>query len=152
MKYVKLFENFLEENQSELFDVELLQGNDKIVFDAVDMLLEDIRRKNALISNRMDSWRMEPIITDITDQNQDGGPRDFPEDKRYFIFVNNFLGASYIEVETGIELERNMLYAYKPDFSSHGRPASYGKSVYSYNRKTGNIKYDADFFKFFLNK
>ena len=124
-----------------------LSGDDRKVFDAVETMCGEFD-KTPEISGMFDSNRIEPIITEIIDQTARG--HEFPYDKRYYVFVNNYSGKGYVEIECGIDPNGGELNPVNPAQSSHGYPASYGESVYSYDRKTGAISYDSKFFRFVL--
>lgn len=126
-----------------------LTGDDKKVFDAVEQFGEEFFN-HEWFERRSDRSRIDPMITSIIDQNKGGGTHDFPPDKQYFVFFNNRDGKGYIEVETGIDMGGGRLVPVNPDGSSHGWPASYGEEMYSYDRKTGEIKYDREFFRWIL--
>ena len=147
MKHIKLFENFIED------PADKLTGNDLIVYNIVNNLTEDLFELEWF-----EKWstrnRVDPIITSIVDQNKGGGTHDFPENKQFYIFLNDREGGKgYAELEAGIESNGyNKLTFIEPGQSSHGSPASYGETIYSYDRKTGEVKFDENFFKYLLNK
>lgn len=135
---------------NENFDDSNLSGDDKKIYDAVNNMCDDLFEYEFF-----ERWstinRIDPIITSIIDQNKNGGTGDFPEDKQFFVFINNRDGNGYKELEAGIEYNGyNNLKFVNPEQSSHGWPASYGKEMYSFDRKTGKMEYDREFFKYIL--
>lgn len=154
MKRIKLFEDFNEEQRpvkrpehENTFDPAELTGDDKKVFEAVETLCQTFYSYDN-ISQSFERKEMEPIITTIIDQTARG--HKFPRDKQYFVFVNNFSGKGYVEIECGIDRGGNELYTENAELSSHGYPASYGEDVYTFDTRTGEIKYDKEFFKYLL--
>ena len=166
MKYLKLFEELNEEPQGEEVGMRIkgkgpdpwndLKGDDLKVFEAADALLSEFD-KEEWFEKSCYRQKMEPIITCIIDQKRSlqGGKRDSKDlSKDFYIFVNNWVGKGYIEIEANISSDygSSKFHATGVDQSSHGYPASYGYTVYEYNRKTGEITYDKEFFKVFLRK
>ena len=151
MKHIKLFEAFGEGSKmvGSESPYDKLYGDNKIVFDIVDGLCESLFEFE-FFERYSTKNRFDPIITCIIDQNKGGGPHDFPEDKQFYIFVNNVDGVGYVEVESGID-DYNFS-ARNAEPSSHGYPASYGKDIYTYDRKTGEVTYDENFFKHLISK
>ncbi len=147
MKHIKLFENFVKDDKHlSTFDPADLAGDDKKVYEAVESLCESLF-KFEFFEKWSTTQRIDPIITEIIDQNKGGGPHDFPKEKQFYIFVNNFNGKGYKEIEGSIEVYGNsQIEVVKAEPSSHGYPASYGKSIYSYDRKTGKLEFDKEFF------
>jgi hypothetical protein len=125
-----------------------LKGNDLRIFEVVANMCEGFY-SNPDIERAFTRKEMEPIVTTIIDQTARG--HDFPKNKQYFVFVNNAFGRGYVEVECGLDRVNNdLLEAVEPEHSDHGFPASYGKDIYTYDLKTGAIKYDVDFFRQYL--
>jgi hypothetical protein len=143
MKYIKIFEEYIESIGDKL------TGDDKKVFDVVNELCESFYNFEFFDKSAF-RQRIDPIITGIIDQNQNNQAKKFPNDKQFYIFINNGAdGKGYIEIETGISNSGKFI-AENAEPSSHGHPASYGKEIYSYDRKTGKVTFDKDFFSFVL--
>lgn len=112
---------------------------------ANDMLLDMYEGDEEKLMDYLEQRRMEPMITTIIDQSSH-------QDKQYYVFISDSWGAknTYIELESNIDWTNSRHgYAYPYDTvrSSHGYPASYGKTIFEFQPKRCTIQYDTELFK-----
>ena len=160
MQHLATFQDFINENEPVKSEDhkkypdpwQTLKGDDLKVFEAVERMVSDI--KDDWFEKTLERLRLEPICTEIMDQRRHvaGGPRrpkeDFDAD--YYVFINNFYGKGYIELELDLDTGGDGLWPTNVQQSSHGYPASYGYTVYSYDRSKCEVNYDKDFFRHVL--
>ena len=155
MKNLKTFESFLAQagGSHEYPDPEqVLEGDDLKVWNVISSLSDYIWDIEDIQSS-LHSQRMEPIITTIIDQtkNSSGSSRSNNTGPTYYMMINNYGNTKgYVEIETDLQLDGDSISFENATRSSHGYPASYGYTVFEYNKKTGEISWDEDFFEKFI--
>jgi hypothetical protein len=155
MKNLKTYESFLAQagGDYEYPDPEeVLEGDDLKVWKVISRLSDDIWDIEDIQSS-LHSQRMEPIITTIIDQTKNslGYKRSNEPGPTYYIMINNYGdNKGYVEIETELNTDSYNISFENAQRSSHGYPASYGYTVFEYNKKTGKISWDKDFFQHFI--
>lgn len=152
MKNIKKFENFEPSKpySDPGYNVDNLNGKNREVYEHTENIIGELYNYD-FFERWCERNRVDPIITSIIDQNAtwaNDNPNRFPNERKYYVFINNYNGKEYIELEINFEYYkgegRYSINVTDADISNHGYPGSYGKTIYSFN-KNGEMEFDEDF-------